>query len=242
MLSKSNKKLYFVILALMTSLNFTGCLDDELDDSSSDTTDSTSSTIDTSSTATEEGNLTDIIASIEEGTELTENEVASLKFMREEEKLAHDVYTKLYEIYTQDVFTNISDSEQKHTDAVGELLKAYGIEDPYTDDTGVFLNEELQTIYDNLIAQGDDNLVEALKVGATVEELDIRDIQNEIDTKITQTQIKTIYESLMKGSRNHLRSFIKNLNNQDSTIIFEPQYITQEKFDEIINSDMETDQ
>jgi hypothetical protein len=234
-----NIKTYFFTVIFFASLSFLGCSEGN-GNGNGNSGGNGNGGISINEDGTQEGNIAEIIATIEENTTLTDGEITSLKFMREEEKLAHDVYTKLYEIHGQNVFNNISNSEQTHTDAIGELLKAYGIEDPYTSEVGVFVNDELKTIYDALIAQGDDNLVEGIKVGATVEELDIKDIQEAIDNNITQSQIITIYESLMKGSRNHLRSFIKNLNNQDSSIVFTPQYITQEKFDEIINSDMET--
>ncbi len=61
---------------------------------------------------------------------LTEAEVEGLLYMREEEKLAHDVYVTLYGIWGTPVFQNIANSEQTHTEAVKNLLDIYGLEDP----------------------------------------------------------------------------------------------------------------
>ena len=80
------------------------------------------------------------------------------------------------------VFNNISQSEQKHTDAIKMLLDRYSIEDPVTsDEVGVFQNEDLLALYNTLIEQGKTSLVEALKVGAAIEEIDILDLQKQIN-------------------------------------------------------------
>ncbi|MDP2030099.1 MAG: DUF2202 domain-containing protein [Thiobacillus sp.] len=48
-----------------------------------------------------------------------------LLFMREEEKLARDVYLTLYETWGLAVFSNIASSEQSHMDALLKLLRTY---------------------------------------------------------------------------------------------------------------------
>ena len=166
-------------------------------------------------------------------------EIDGLYYMREEEKLAHDVYTVLYSTHGQNIFNNISDSEQTHTDAIKLLIERYSLTDPVTDITvGVFQNTTLQGLYDALIADGSASLIDALKVGATIEEIDIIDIQTELDTHVDNQDITLIYESLLKGSRNHLRSFVTNLENLG--INYAPQYLDQAVYDDIINSPAET--
>ncbi len=179
------------------------------------------------------GNL---IANIPKGT-LSKEEVESLVQMREEEKLARDVYLALFEKWGLNIFSNIAKSEQTHTDAVKALLDRYGIEDPVKDDTrGVFTSEKMQTLYNDLVAQGSKSLEDALKVGATVEDLDIKDLEDFL--KITDNEdIKIVYQNLMKGSRNHLRAFVRNIERNGST--YAPQFITKEEYDHIISSDWE---
>ncbi len=109
--------------------------------------------------------------------DLTGEEIAGLKFMREEEKLAHDLYTELESEFGYRVFENIAASEQTHTDAVALLLEKYDISDPVTGERGTFSNEDLQSLYDNLLKTGIESAEAALKVGAEVEEVDIVDIQ-----------------------------------------------------------------
>jgi len=163
------------------------------------------------------------------------SEISNLLFMREEEKLAHDVYVTLYEKWGFRVFNNISYSEQRHTEAVLTLLNYYGIEDIVGDNPiGVFVNEELQALYDTLVVTGNLSEVEALKVGALIEEVDIVDLEDEL--ALTEKEpIITVYNNLLKGSENHLRAFVRNLNRWG--VDYEPQVLGTDVFNAIINGD-----
>jgi len=166
---------------------------------------------------------------------LTEDEIAGLVFMREEEKLAQDVYLGLYEIWGLNIFQNIADSEQTHTDAVKNLLDRFGIEDPAdTSPTGVFANEDLQKLYDDLMVIGAQSLGDALKVGAAIEEIDILDLQEYLET--TQNdEIRRVYQNLLNGSENHLRAFTGTLEQQTGES-YQPQYMSQADYDAIVTS------
>ncbi|RUA34489.1 MAG: hypothetical protein DSY77_05065 [Bacteroidetes bacterium] len=169
---------------------------------------------------------------------LNDAEKSSLLFMREEEKLARDVYDYLYLKWSLQIFDNISTSEQPHMDAILELLNRYELEDPAKqDESGSFVNSDLQKLYTDLTKVGTTSIVDALKVGAAIEEIDILDLNNALDVDVDNQDITIVYENLMKGSRNHLRSFVKTLGNQG--VIYQPQYLTKEEYDAIINSDME---
>lgn len=158
--------------------------------------------------------------------------------MREEEKLARDVYITLYKKWGVNIFTNISASEQTHMESVRLLLTKYNLTDPVgSNPVGVFNNVTLQTLYNQLVALGNTSLPDAYKAGATIEDLDIFDLTNAL-TGIDNHDIRLVYDNLTKGSRNHMRSFYKNILNVGST--YTPQYITQAEFDAIINSPMET--
>lgn len=171
-------------------------------------------------------------------SDLSAAEEESLAFMREEEKLARDVYTALYDIYGTKIFTNIAASEQTHTDAVLALIERYNLVDPMQTDTfGVFVNSELQLIYDTLVTSGSISLLEGLYVGATVEELDIYDLQNQKDNVVDNADIIYVYDNLLKGSRNHLRSFDKQIKSNGG--VYTPVYISQDLYDSIINSSIE---
>ena len=168
---------------------------------------------------------------------LSETERASLVFMREEEKLARDVYTYLYTKWNILIFNNIASSEQAHTDAVLVLLNKYGISDPVENNgMGIFTNPDLQRLYTDLTQQGSVSLLNALLVGATIEDLDISDLNSAL-LSVDNADIEYVYDNLNKGSRNHLRSFFSQIQIQNGT--YEAQFISQDEFDEIVNSPIE---
>jgi len=169
---------------------------------------------------------------------LTEIEAEGLLFMREEEKLARDVYLTLYDMWNINIFKNIAASEQTHTDAVKTLLDQYGLEDPMVDDErGVFENDDLQALYDQLIAQGSQSLEEAFKVGGAIEEIDILDLEEYI-AQTDNADIQMVYENLLKGSRNHLRAFVTTLQRQTGTT-YQPQYMPEDAYQTIVGSAVE---
>ena len=151
---------------------------------------------------------------------LTDEEVYWLTYMREEEKLARDVYLFLYDKWGSPIFSKISASEQTHMDAIKVLLDRFGIADPANGQSrGAFTNQDLQALYGDLIKQGSVTLVEALKVGVFIEETDIDDLNAGI-ASTNRNAIKTVYGNLLQGSLNHLKAFVSNLANQG--VVYEP--------------------
>lgn len=142
---------------------------------------------------------------------ITQEEIDGLIHMRIEEKLARDVYTVMGTTYNSQVFLNIKLSEQSHMNAVKRQLDKYSIPDPLTsDEVGVFPTEEFQTLYDQLIAQGNVSLTEALLVGVAIEELDIADLDEQL-AFVTNPGIINLYTNLRAGSVSHLAAFNRNL-------------------------------
>jgi hypothetical protein len=178
-----------------------------------------------------------LVSSGNKSSILSQDEIRGLIQMREEEKLARDVYTTLGEKWGLNIFSNIAISEQTHTDMVKVLLERYGVNDPVKDNTvGVFYSDAMKNLYKDFTTKGQNSLVDALIVGATIEDLDIHDLDlflkgtNKDDIQIT-------YSNLQRGSRNHMRGFIKNL--QVKGVDYRPQYISKELFDSIIGSSQE---
>jgi hypothetical protein len=145
---------------------------------------------------------------------LTEKEKATMLFMREEEKLARDAYIVLYEQWKSAVFANISVSEQRHMDAIKNLIDKYGIQDSASSQIGSFNNQELQLLYDDLITKGKQSLLDAFEVGKLIEETDISDLEAAI-AETNKADIDRVYGNLLSGSESHLSAFnfqIENLN------------------------------
>ena len=165
--------------------------------------------------------------------QLTEVEIEGLRYMREEEKLARDVYLTLYDAWGMPIFQNIARSEATHMAAVGALLDRYGLADPAAAEVGVFTDPTLQGLYDQLVAEGRQSLAEALRVGAAIEEIDILDLQ----ARLAQTEnaaIELVYGNLLKGSSNHLRAFASTLARQTGET-YQPQYLDPDSYEAIVN-------
>ncbi len=142
---------------------------------------------------------------------LDASETEGLIYMREEEKLAHDVYVTLYQQWGLSIFNNIANSENRHENQIETLINHYQIADPVGDNPiGVFVNPDLQQLYNNLIAQGSQSLTAALQVGVLIEETDIADLQERI-AQTEHADIQQVYEQLLNGSNHHLNSFNSNL-------------------------------
>jgi len=172
----------------------------------------------------------------EQQTTLSQTEVDDLKVLREEEKLARDVYQYSFDKYGESIFQNITQSEQKHMDKILVLLNTYHLEDPVLPNRGEFTNQTLQKLYNDLTKQSDISLLEALKVGATIEDLDIKDI-DDFENRTTKSDILSTYDKLKCGSRNHMRSYYSQLINNGVT--YESQFISAAELIAIINSDNE---
>jgi len=188
-----------------------------------------------------EQNTLAMTESIQENTvtvaagDLSTVEIDDLTFMREEEKLAHDVYLSLYNEWGLPIFKNIAASEQRHTDSIKTLLDRYGLADPITgNDAGEFSNPDLQALYDQLIVEGTNSVDDALRVGAAIEEIDILDLLEAL-YHTDKADIIRVYENLLSGSENHLRAFVSTLERQSGEI-YVPQYLSQEAFDTIISA------
>jgi hypothetical protein len=219
------------------TLSFNGC--------SKDDTSVSTPTIDDAKAALIDYTLTDLFDAASQtlidslpNDLISQSEIDALTYMREEELLAHDVYLALSQLYTKPIFKNITKSEAVHTEAIRALLEKYQLADPAINHVaGVFNNPDLQSLYTLLVSKGSESLIEALIVGATIEDLDIYDLKTRL-SGIDNTDIILVLKNLERGSRNHMRSFYANILFYNGTYV--PQYISQEEFDSIIATPYET--
>ena len=119
--------------------------------------------------------------------------------------------------------------------ALKVLIDRYELTDPIVNDVrGEFQNEDLQKLYTDLVEQGSVSEIEALKVGALIEEIDILDLDHGLTEVIEDNLDMTrIYTNLRRGSTFHLKAFVWNLKVRGE--IYTPQVMDQETYDEIIN-------
>ena len=166
--------------------------------------------------------------------QLSQTEIDGLIQIREEEKLAGDVYLALYKKWNLRPFSNIEKSERTHMEAMKKLLDQFSIEDPVKNTTpGIFQSKHITDLYNNLVEKGLKTLNDALLVAVEIEELDIADIQ-EFLSQTSNKDIKVTYQNLIKGSRNHIRAFNRQLVKQGMS--YNPVHISKEYYDKIILS------
>ena len=145
---------------------------------------------------------------------LTPAEETSVLFMKQEEKLARDVYQVLHTQWGAKIFSNIAASEQKHMNAVDTLIAANGLEDATPEAAGEFTYPELQELYDQLVEQGGASLADALAVGVAIETEDIADLDDALAV-VEDAATRRVFTNLLNGSLRHLAAF----NNFDETTI-----------------------
>lgn len=141
---------------------------------------------------------------------LSDEEEAGTRYMREEEKMAHDVYVFLLEKWDLPAFDHISNAETRHFSAMGFLVENFGIDDPAQAETGKFQNAKIAQLDNSMTEQGSKSLIDALKAGAYIEEVDIADLRQYID-QTDNEQIKGVYQNLLWASGNHIRAFTRQL-------------------------------
>jgi hypothetical protein len=166
----------------------------------------------------------------------TDELASTLRFMREEEKLAHDVYAVLGARWGLVTFSNIQASEARHTEAVRGLLVSYGVEDPAAGRAaGEFVDPALAGLYTALVAEGSASVEAALNVGAQIEDLDLVDLA--VRGEGVPSDVATVFGQLSRGSRNHLRAFVGQLDARGVT--FTPTHLSAEDYTAIISTPTE---
>jgi len=162
---------------------------------------------------------------------ISSREKEGLLFIWEEEKAARDLYTSLYEKDNLSIFLDLTRSEQSHMDQARAIIDKYALTIPGKDEPGIFQNQTLQKVHDELLAKGMQSDQDALKVAATFEEISIMDLEKELDATHTE-DIRTMYQGLLAGSRKHLRSYVGDL--KDLGIQYDPQYLEKDEFEKIV--------
>ena len=163
---------------------------------------------------------------------LTAREKDGLLFIWEEEKAARDLYNGLYEKNNMTIFLDLVRSESSHMDQARAVMEKHGLAVP-PDDPGIFQNQTLQEMHDQLLAEGLQSDQDALTVAAVFEEISIVDLEKELSAS-QPDDVRTVYEGLLAGSRKHLRSYVSDLEGQG--IEYQPRYLEAEEFQEIVKS------
>jgi len=199
-------------------------------DSSLITPNTTGEIIEVKSSGATSFNAPAITAPFDSTADLTADEIEFLFAVREDEKLARDVYTVFYQKFQNKIFENIGKSEATHIKAIERLYDYYQIDYPAVGDAGKFSDAKLQHLYDSLIVKGD-SLLSAVKIMANLEESNIFHYTEVLKT-ILNPNIKIVIENLEKGSENHFKAAIRQITALGG--VYAPVYISSADYSAII--------
>ena len=219
---------YFILLLLVIPFEVTSC--NSVSNNTEELSNNTEEQI-IAQVGTETLSTIAPITAVMGAVSLTSPEVTGILLMREEEKMAKDVYTFFYNKFNYRIFNNISKSETVHAEAMLRLITYFKLSDPATKTAGTFTNPELQELYNKFVLEAK-TVEDALRIGAFIEEYDIADLKKLI-AETDNTYIKRVYTNLKGGSENHLRAFTSMLKLKG--IVYEPQILNKEEYLSIIN-------
>jgi hypothetical protein len=146
--------------------------------------------------------------------------------------MAGDIYLKLGEKWNIRPFINIPRAEARHQEMLRELARRAATEQDGALIAGQYHTAAVQVRYDSLLARGQTSLLEALRVGALVEEQDIADLRA-LAATTDNPDLKSVIAALERGSRHHLRAFVQNLRSRRAE--YTPQALPAEAVAEIIS-------
>ena len=187
-----------------------------------------------------------------ETSTLSEAVKNDLAYMGNEERLAYDVYNKLYESFPnlQQLDNIPTRSEIKHIEAVKGLIAKYAIDgktltvtdreseklSPDADLSSVAGSYDIQVIqdlYDQLILKGEQSEMDALQVGCMIEVVDINDLDKYLGDaqESVAEDVVTVFEFLRDGSYSHYWAFdggLKNIGISDGCCSLGEEYCKTE--------------
>lgn len=149
-----------------------------------------------------------------------------------EERMAARVYRALGEVFPEvRPFQNIPRAEDRHGGAIATLLAG---SDPAFSLSAMIINPSYSSLGDELIARGSASEVDALRVGAYIEEKDILDLQA-LAVRLKHDGAKAIVAQLEQGSHHHLAAFVRNLRSHG--VDYTPQLLSAEAFSAIVSGE-----
>lgn len=161
-------------------------------------------------------------------------EAALLRQMRDEEKLARDVYDRFAP--TDPLFATLADAERRHFDAVGRLMASRGLPDPAAAAApGAFGDPATTALYEALVARGT-TPVTRFEVAAEIEETDLDDLRRALE-RVASPDVRAVFENLARGSRNHMRHVDARLTALG--IAYAPRRLARADYDAIVRSPIE---
>lgn len=164
---------------------------------------------------------------------LSADEIEFLFAIREDEKVARDLYTSFSALYPASVqIAKIKTAEDSHIACIEAVLDYYEISYPAMTATGVFEDAERQALYNDLVDKSA-TLLETFGTMAVIEEETVLAYKS-VQSEITNENISLVVANMIKASSNHLKAAVRQITALGGS--YTPSYLSAEEFDAIINS------
>ncbi|NTV17903.1 MAG: DUF2202 domain-containing protein [Bacteroidales bacterium] len=174
--------------------------------------------------------LAGVTPAFDSTADLTADEIEFIYAVREDEKVARDLYFSFFGTFGLKPFENIGKAEDNHIKATEKLFDYYEIDYPALSENGKFENAIRQKLFDSLLLKGTPEL-EAFKVMAMLEESNIVEYGEVLKT-IANPNIKIVIENLARASANHFKAAIRQITALGGT--YTPALMTQEQYKAVI--------
>jgi len=174
--------------------------------------------------------LAGVTPAFDSTADLTADEIEFIYAVREDEKVARDLYFSFFGTFGLKPFENIGKAEDNHIKATEKLFDYYEIDYPALSENGKFENAIRQKLFDSLLLKGTPEL-EAFKVMAMLEESNIVEYGEVLKT-IANPNIKIVIENLARASANHFKAAIRQITALGGT--YTPALMTQEQYRAVI--------
>lgn len=179
------------------------------------------------------------VVSAEEGAPETSatsaDVIQDLVFQYEEDSMARALYTEFGKLYPNVMpFRNIPKrGETHHVNAIFAELERRKATDLVSGfQVGAFTNQEMQSTYERLLAQGKESLAGAIKSALEVEEGDIAGLRR-LAAETDDPEADKLYAFLEMGSHRHLRAFARQA--EVYNVTYEPKHLSAEDYATALN-------
>jgi len=164
---------------------------------------------------------------------LTLDEVNSVFFTLEGQKLQRDYQAGMAELWDNAVFREASENASLRMEAVALLLPRFGLAPP-SDVRGVFRDPHLAELYAQFSEYGSASEAGAIEMGAELSELNILDLQTHLDAA-TKEDMRLVYWHVLEASGVQLWASARAVERFGGAS-YEPRFLSALSFGQIMDS------
>jgi len=160
------------------------------------------------------------------------DEQRDLQRIREQRKLARDLYWDLAKHWGSLVLVRLGAAEQAHLNALDTLLDHYDLSDPVAGPAvGESGDPKFHALHAQIVEVGHRSEMAASQAGLLVEEMSLSDLAA-ARARTRRPEIAAVYDDLLRDSRNHLRALFRQMQRFEGEYV--PQSLSLSDFEAIV--------